>query len=120
MQILRGKVRRGEDRGKKLGFPTANINLWQFIPEGVYVSNTKIKGKSYPSLTFIGKAETFGETKVQAETYIFEFDQMIYSQWISITLLKKIRESRKFKTSEDLVSQMEKDEQEAKKYFGQA
>lgn len=117
MQILRGKVRRGEDRGKKLGFPTANINLWQFIPEGVYVSNTKIKGKSYPSLTFIGKAETFNETKIQAETHIFNFNTSIYSQWISICLLQKLRNSKKFKSPHELISQMKKDKQQAEKYF---
>ena len=144
-----GKVRRGKSRGRKLGFPTANIALHQKIPEGVYVSQTKVKTKWHPSLTFIGAAKTFGEKKVQAETYILRFSPVIlgseatpesnadsgqarlakasaerarmtfdlYDQLITIKLLKKLRENKKFTSKEELVKQMRKDEKEARKYF---
>ncbi|MDD5146949.1 MAG: riboflavin kinase [Candidatus Daviesbacteria bacterium] len=114
-----GKVRRHNQRGKKLGFPTANISLTKNTPEGVYISKTKLGNTFYPSLTFIGRAKTFNEKKFHAETYILDFQQNIYGQWISVKLLKKIRDNKKFNSAEELVAQMKKDKQEARKYFEQ-
>ncbi len=113
-----GKVRKHNQRGKRLGFPTANVNLRKHIPEGIYISKTKIQGKLFPSVTFIGKAETFNEEKFLAETYILDFKENIYNKWISMKLLKKIRENKKFSSAKDLIAQMQKDETEARKYFG--
>ena len=112
-----GKVRQNKQRGKKLGFPTANINLAKNISEGIYISCAKLGKSIYPALTFIGKARTFNEKKFQAETYILDFKQNIYGQWISIKLLKKIRANKKFDSSDELIKQMKKDEQVARKYF---
>lgn len=112
-----GKVRKHKQRGKKLGFPTANINLHKKIPEGVYISKTKLNGKVHPAVTFIGKAETFNETKLFAETYILDFKKDIYGKWISVELIKKIRESKKFNSAEELIKEIKKDEQIARKYF---
>lgn len=112
-----GKVRKHKQRGRELGFPTANINLWKNIPEGIYISKIRMQDKQYSSLTFIGQAKTFNEKKFHAETYILDFHQNIYGKWISISLLKKIRGNIKFKSAEELVAQMQKDEKEAREYF---
>lgn len=112
-----GKVRKHNKRGEKLGFPTANVNLAKKIPEGIYVSKTKVGNSSYPSLSFIGTAKTFNETKFHAETYILDFKKDIYNKWISIEILKKIRENKKFKSVADLIKQMKQDEKEAREYF---
>ncbi|MBI2019331.1 riboflavin kinase [Candidatus Daviesbacteria bacterium] len=112
-----GKVRSHNKRGKTLGFPTANVNLYKKIPEGVYISKTKISEKLYPSLTFIGTAKTFGEKRYHAETYILDFDKNIYDKWISVKLLKKIRSNQKFNSVNDLIKQMKKDEVNARKFF---
>lgn len=112
-----GKVRKHNQRGKDLGFPTANINLAKIIPEGIYISKIKIGNKLYPALTFIGIAKTFNEKKVQAETYILDFNENIYNQWVSVKLLKKIRKNKKFKSAEDLTEQMKKDEKAGRDYF---
>lgn len=112
-----GKVRTHNKRGKSLGFPTANINLTKKIPEGIYISKTKIQNRQYPSLTFIGKAKTFNEEKFHAETYILDFNQNIYGKWISVELLKKIRGNIKFNSADELIARMKKDEDEARKYF---
>lgn len=113
-----GKVRTHQKRGKTLGFPTANVNLKKNIPEGIFISKTKIKNKFYPSLTFIGIAKTFDEKKFHAETYILDFNQNIYGEWIAVKLLKKIRDNKKFSSAQELITQMKKDEKEARKYFG--
>lgn len=112
-----GKVRTHNKRGTKLGFPTANINLYKKIPEGIYISKTKIRSAVYPSLTFIGKAKTFGDKKYHAETYILDFNKNIYGQWLTIKLIKKIRDNQKFKSAADLIKQMKKDEMDARAYF---
>lgn len=125
-----GKVRRHNQRGRKLGFPTANINLTKNIPEGIYISYTKIAKTIYPSLTFIGRAKTFSEKSFHAETYILDFKRNIYkrslkseltnplySKWVSVRLFKKIRNNKKFKLATELVSQMKEDEKAARRYF---
>lgn len=112
-----GKVRRHNKRGKKLGFPTANVNLRKKIPEGIYISQTRLSGKIFPTLTFIGTAKTFNETKILAETYILDFQKDIYGQWISVKLLKKIRNNKKFNSVKELIIQIKKDLKEAKNYF---
>ena len=112
-----GKVRKGKSRGKKLGFPTANIALHKKIPEGVYISQTKINNIWHPSLTFIGAAKTFGETQVQAETYLLYFNTVQYQSIITVKLLKKIRGNKKFHSPEALVAQMGMDKKAARTYF---
>lgn len=112
-----GKVRTHNKRGKKLGFPTANVDLAKKIPEGIYVSKTKIDRHIFNSLTFIGTARTFNEKKFHAETYIMDFNENIYGRWITIRLLKRIRGNKKFDSAEDLVKQMKKDEEKAREYF---
>ncbi|EKD84750.1 MAG: Riboflavin biosynthesis protein RibF [uncultured bacterium] len=112
-----GKVRKHNQRGKKLGFPTANVNLRKKIPEGIYISQTKIGQNLFPSLTFIGIARTFEEKNFRAETYILDFEKNIYDKWISVKLIKKIRDNKKFSSIPELIAQMEKDEQVARKYF---
>src|SRR5437762_2281456 len=112
-----GKVRKHNQRGRTLEFPTANVNLSKDIPEGIYISLAKVDNKQYPALTFIGKAETFNEKKFQSETYILDFDKNIYGKWIFVNLIKKIRQNKKFNSAKELIEQMNKDKEEAKGYF---
>ena len=112
-----GKVRKHNQRGRKLGFPTANINLAKNIPEGIFISKTKIGNTLYPSLSFIGTAKTFNEKSFHAETCILDFNKDIYGKWVSIKLIKKIRGNKKFNSSGALITQMKKDEEIARKYF---
>lgn len=115
--VIEGIVQYGKKRGKKLGFPTANVSLKANIPQGIYVSHTTFDTITYQSLTFIGNATTFDETVYQAETYILNFKRDLYGKTIHIRLLKKLRENEKFDSFEDLIEQMKKDEKEALKYF---
>jgi len=115
--ILKGKVIKGKSRGAGLGFPTANIKLHQKMDQGIYISKVHLDKKTYPALTFIGAAETFAEKEVTAESYLLNFKENLYGKIISVTLLKKIRDSQKFKSANDLITQMEKDKKEAQIYF---
>ena len=114
-----GKVIKGQQRGRKLGFPTANLNLHQSIPEGIYISMIKYSGRTYPSTTFIGPSKTFGETEYKAETYIHDFNRNIYGEYITVWLIKKIRSNKTFKSTNDLIIQIKQDIRESKDYHAQ-
>ena len=115
--FIKGIVVKGKQRGKSLGFPTANISVQNSAEEGIYISKTKVKDIWLNSLTFVGVAKSFNESSFQAESYIFSFDQDLYGQEIEIELIKKIRDNKKFDTIEELVEQMKKDRVQAEKYF---
>lgn len=115
--ILNGKVLRGKRRGTELGFPTANLSYSSSIEDGIYLSIVTLDGTKYPSLTFIGAPETFDETEKTAEVYILSFTKDIYDQEISVELLEKIRENKKFDSLDALVKQMKDDTMIAQSYF---
>lgn len=114
---LIGKVIKGKNRGKSLGFPTANLAINKSTPSGIFVSITKIKNDTYNSITFIGTADTFDETDFVAETYILNFDQDIYGEEVEINILQKLRDNQKFESVEMLTEQMKIDKEEAEKFF---
>ena len=113
---ISGTVQKHKGRGKKLGFPTANIQIDEKIEDGIYIST--VGPAQLPGLVFIGAAETFGERKRWAEVHILDFDADIYGQIIEVELIKKIRENRKFDSQKELVLQMKNDEAVARNFFG--
>ncbi|OGE83535.1 MAG: hypothetical protein A3B10_03435 [Candidatus Doudnabacteria bacterium RIFCSPLOWO2_01_FULL_44_21] len=108
-----GIVKKYSGRGKKLGFPTANIEAPKSLEDGLYVGWTDGK----PSLIFVGVNETFNETDRRAEVYILDFDQDLYEKQIQVEILKKIREVRKFDSKGALIEQMKQDEEVAREFF---
>ncbi len=100
-----------------MGFPTANFPADSKTPQGTYFSTTKIGNKTSNSITFIGTVDTFDEKDFSAETYILDFDQDIYGQKITVNILKKLRDNKKFNSTADLIKQIEKDKKEAINYF---
>ncbi len=113
--VFWGKVKKGKQRGKLLGFPTANISLYKKIPEGIYASKVKINKQTYSGATFIGSPKTFNEKDYKAESYILDFNKNIYGSWVTITLFKKIRGNKKFNLEQELIEQMKKDILEIRK-----
>ena len=113
---INGVIERGYSRGKKIGFPTANLkydskNL--IIPKnGVYYTNTIYKDKKYNSLSNIGFRPTFSGSNSDKtiETYIITEDSLeLYDEIITIEFLEFIRDEKKFKSYNDLVAQIKKD-----------
>ena len=115
--IIRGKVIKGRQRGRLLGFPTANISLHQKVPEGIYASAVAIEGKDYIAATFIGSAKTFRENDYKAESYILEFKDNIYDKWITIKLFQKVRGNERFVSEAMLIKQMNQDVQMVREFF---
>lgn len=114
---VRGIVRHGDKRGKKLGYPTANVWIHQDLRDGVYVSLIRVRNLWYPSVTFIGAAKTFGKKQRLLETHVFDFRKQIYGEWVSVRLLKHLRGNKKFDSVQELLRTMQKDEQQARNYF---
>ncbi len=110
--LIIGNVVHGEGRGKKLGFPTANLQLpkHKLVPKlGVYAGTVLIKKESLPAIIYIGKKPTFGEHAVVVEVHIPGFDQVLYGQDLAVFLTKKIRGEMVFSGPEALVQQIQLD-----------
>jgi riboflavin kinase / FMN adenylyltransferase len=117
-----GTVVSGEGRGKQLGFPTANIDVFEkFVTprDGVYtgwVSIVPSKTK-HAAIVNVGPNPTFKGTKKWIESYILDFDRDIYGKKIKVSFLKRIRGEKMFGSAEDLIEQLNLDLIYAKKYF---
>lgn len=117
---LRGKVIRGKGLGRKLDFPTANIELANDLltPQaGVYYTTVEYKGNDYHGLTNIGHNPTFENHPFSVETYIYDFSEEIYDEEIVIYFHKRIREEKKFESLADLVKQIKNDIYTIKKQY---
>ena len=111
---LKGIVERGEQRGKLLGIPTANIHpVVESYPRlGVYVTRTKCQGQWLPSVTNIGMNRTFVEgdlNPVKVETHLLDWSKDIYGSEIQIELLQFIRDEKKFDSIDALKKQIHAD-----------
>ena len=115
---IEGKVKRGEKRGRRIGFPTCNLDLGNYIiPKiGVYSSivnvNNKFKKKA---IVNIGYKPTFGKNKLLLEAHIFGLKKNLYDKSIKIMLTRFIRKEKKFKNIIQLKKQIKKDITRAKK-----
>tara|TARA_Y100000814_G_scaffold293417_1_gene274861 strand:- start:2687 stop:3613 length:927 start_codon:yes stop_codon:yes gene_type:complete len=113
--ILTGKVVYGEGLGKKIDFPTANIEIketYKIIPKnGVYLVKTKINSNTYFGMMNIGIRPTVGGTNKSLEIHFFNFKDNIYGKNVSIEIIKKIRDEEKFSSIDQLKIQLKKDEQ---------
>ncbi|WDV47747.1 bifunctional riboflavin kinase/FAD synthetase [Clostridiaceae bacterium M8S5] len=108
---LRGKVLKGKTLGKKLGFPTANIKINKsIIPKlGVYKTRVLYNSKEYNGITNIGLTPTFDGKELVVETHLLGFNEDIYGKDISVELIDFIRPEKKFKSKEELITQIRKD-----------
>ncbi len=109
-----GNVIPGMKMGRKLGFPTANVNYdssEKIIPKnGVYYTLTKVDEKEYLSVTNIGIKPSVQESNVVSiESHILDYNKSIYDQKITIIFIDRIRDEKKFNHLEDLIEQIKRD-----------
>ena len=118
---IEGPVVKGDGKGRKIGFPTANIDTKNLIlpPNGVYASYTKFNGKTHKSLLNIGVRPTIikPNPSIQVEAHILKFNENIYDQVIDIELIEKLRNEMKFESIEELKKQISCDIENAKSFF---
>lgn len=113
---LSGIVAHGNERGRLLGFPTANVELAESklaVPlGGVYAVQVHVKGQRFGGMANIGKNPTFGDVaQPRLETHIFDFSGDIYDQPISIDFVARVRGEVKFASIEQLRNQLAADKQ---------
>jgi riboflavin kinase/FMN adenylyltransferase len=110
---ITGKVIQGNQIGRTLGFPTANLKPERFklIPgDGVYLVKVHLNDEVFKGLLSIGTRPTVTDSgEKRAEVYILNFDLNIYGQNLTVKLRQKIRDDIKFNSTQDLIRQMEKD-----------
>ncbi len=118
--LIRGKVVHGAGRGKSLGYPTANLAFSQgLLPlPGVYAVRVLVDKSLKRGVCSIGFNPTFGEKSLRVEVYIFDFEEDIYGEDISLYLIDRIRDERKFAGGKELVSQIKSDIRQAQKILG--
>ncbi len=119
--MLTGTVVKGQQLGRTLGYPTANLHIkenYKLIPKnGVYVVKAIIEGKTVFGLTNIGTKPTVDGTTQTIETYFMDFESDLYGQNLQIRLLERIRDEKKFESLNDLQQAMQQDEVFARQYI---
>ena len=110
---LTGRVVRGNGLGRKIGYPTANIEINdqnKIIPQnGVYSVFVHYSNKKFQGMLNIGYKPTVSNSILSIEVNIFEFNQQIYNEHVVIEFVKKIRDERKFNNLQELKTQLSKD-----------
>jgi len=117
---IRGPVVRGHERGRGIGFPTANIAVTpdRALPAfGVYVTRAHVAGRAYASATNIGVNPTFNDARPAIETYILDFEGDLYGRELRIEVLHRLRGEIKFSGVDALVAAIAADVQATRDYF---
>jgi riboflavin kinase/FMN adenylyltransferase len=117
---VEGRVVRGAERGRALGFPTANLHPQnRVIPRGgVYVTATLIEGRWRRSVTNIGTRPTFeADAEPSVETYVMNWEGDLYGDVVRVRFLHRLRDERRFNSLEELRRQIDRDVARARRYF---
>jgi riboflavin kinase/FMN adenylyltransferase len=117
---FKGIIVHGDGRGRKLGFPTANLavdNEDKLIPaKGIYAAECIVENEKHFGLLSLGRRPTFHKDgEVIPEFYIFDFDEDIYDEVMQVNMVEKIRDEEKFSSVDELIIRMKKDEEIGRK-----
>jgi riboflavin kinase/FMN adenylyltransferase len=115
---VEGVVRRGDARGRELGYPTANLSLgdYQRPRYGIYAVRVTLEdGREHPGVASLGVRPTFSPPQELLEAHLLDFDRDLYGQRVEVALHAFIREEQKFDSVDALVAEMRNDEAEARR-----
>jgi riboflavin kinase/FMN adenylyltransferase len=118
---IEGVVRRGQQLGRTLGFPTANVFMADYVAprKGVYATRTRLPdGRVVPGVANIGNNPTTGEVETRLEVWLFDFDEDLYGQVIETQLIAFLRPEEKFSSIDAMVEQIRVDERQARAILG--
>jgi riboflavin kinase/FMN adenylyltransferase len=114
---IQGVVVHGNHLGKKLGYPTANLELPENKPfhlsNGVYAVNAEVDGVRYKGMANAGYRPTVAGEAMTVEIHLFGFSGDLYGKTLTVCFFSRIRDEQKFESLELLVQQIHKDKQEA-------
>jgi len=110
---IEGVVQKGRQQGKKIGFPTCNIDIKNYViaTPGVYAVKVKLKNSSkfLKGIANLGYRPTFNQKKILLEVHIFNFSGNLYNKHLSVEFIKFIRKEKKFKNVNQLKKQIQSD-----------
>jgi riboflavin kinase/FMN adenylyltransferase len=110
---LIGRVIQGDERGRQIGFPTANLRIWDehaFPAQGVYAAYTKVDDVFYPAAVNIGRRPTLtAGIQTVIEAHLVDFSGDLYGQELELDFIVRLRDEIKFDSLEQLVAQVQLD-----------
>ena len=108
---IRGSVIRGAGRGRRLGFPTANLgHVDTLLPgEGIYAGRVLTDATAYPAAVSIGPNPTFGEGGLKIEAYLIGYQGSLYDRVVELDFLARLRDIKQFDSADHLVAAMHRD-----------
>ncbi|HZT76006.1 MAG TPA: bifunctional riboflavin kinase/FAD synthetase [Vicinamibacterales bacterium] len=118
--FIDGLVMHGDERGRTIGFPTANLCTENELlpPHGVYATTARIGGVVYPSVTNVGVRPTVDDSgRTVVETHVFHFDRDVYGATLRIGFVQRLRDERRFESVEALKEQIAADVHRARVLF---
>jgi riboflavin kinase / FMN adenylyltransferase len=115
-----GEVIHGQNRGRQIGFPTANMDVWseQVLPaNGVYAGWARLGEEVFMAAINVGVSPQFGGDKITVEPYLLDFDRDIYGQQLELSFARRLRPEGKFDSLEELIAQIGRDVDESRAYL---
>lgn len=121
MEVIKGRVIRGENIGEKQGYPTANLSpkllRGKKISKGVYFAIAEVNNKIYPALVIVGVPGYKIQKKGKLEVYFLGLKKNIYKKFVKLKLLKKLRSLLITNDRKKIISRIRKDIRAAKDFF---
>jgi len=118
---MAGRVRRGQQLGRRLGFPTANLALHRKVVPLWGVFAVRVSGAGlvdHPAVVSLGTRPTINGTDPLLEVHLFEFDGDLYGRYLDVDFVQRLREERRFESLDALVEQMHRDAAQARAALG--
>ncbi len=119
---IKGKIVRGDSRGKTLGYPTVNLDVphGMTLPQhGVYAAGVCVEGRMFAAVTNVGTRPTFQGETMSVETHIIGFEGDLYGETLRVLFAKRLRDEIKFASGEALACQISQDVERAKAVLNQ-
>jgi len=120
---LEGTVGSGAGRGTTLGFPTANLEVRpeKLLPApGIYLSQNQFDGRTWPGITYVGSAGTFGPGPVRVEVFLIDYQGVLRGRWLKTLLISQLRADRVFRSADELIRAMDDDLARARAFWAGA
>jgi riboflavin kinase/FMN adenylyltransferase len=118
---MAGTIIRGDELGRKLGFPTANLDVTGLLapPNGVYIVHAKVNGQTHRAVVNIGVRPTVQQSapQLRVEAHLLDFNGDLYGQEMEIIFREKLRDEQKFSSLDELRNQIGRDLEKAKTHF---
>jgi len=118
--LVRGVVATGAQRGRSIGFPTANLEGMEVLPpgDGVYAVHVWLGDRRFPGAANVGPNPTFGENTKKMEVHLIGFTGDLYGQTLVVEFMERLREVREFSKVDDLIQQLKRDVEDARRLIG--